>query len=206
MIVVIMIPLLLLRLSQMKFWQKARIASFLCLSVIMIILTITRLAGGLHRSVRGEREFSIVWTHLLLNVESSVAILMACLVAFRTIFASHFAQLSQQGSTPWYHRLLSRFKSYPSGKRSTGNSDDGVAKQPHLSKGPTMHATMHTFRNFIGAGKSSNRGMTTLGSVSDPVEDYHHYIRDDTHTHHSRGATSTDDVSIRVGEPGLAIH
>ncbi|KAF2849143.1 hypothetical protein T440DRAFT_490681 [Plenodomus tracheiphilus IPT5] len=187
-IMIISIPLLLLRLSQMRLEQKASIASFLCLSISMIIITIIRLAGGLHESVRGEREFSLVWTHILLHVESGVAILMACLVAFRTIFANQFAQLRHDGTTSWYHRLFTRIRGGLSAKQSRESSGEHPA-QPQVSKGPTTRITMQSLRNFI-RGDTTSRGMTTLGSVSDPVQQYHEFMRDDARRNESAKSTN----------------
>ncbi|CBX99524.1 hypothetical protein LEMA_P087630.1 [Plenodomus lingam JN3] len=186
-IMIITIPLLLLRLSQMRIEQKASIASFLCLSISMIIITIIRLAGGLHESVRGEREFSLVWTHILLHVESGVAILMACLVAFRTIFANQIAQLRHDESTSWYHRLITRIRGGSSAKQSRESSGEHSV-HPHVSKGPSTRITMQSLRNFI-RGDSASRGMTTLGSVSDPVEQYHEFMRNDARRNESGRST-----------------
>lgn len=80
---VITIPILILRKSQMKIKQKLAIGIFLSLSVAMVMASITRYAGYQLRADSIDATWLICWIYL----EASIAIIMASAAAFRTLFA-----------------------------------------------------------------------------------------------------------------------
>ncbi len=160
-------------MSQIQLRKKLGIAIFCCLSITMVILTIIRIAGGTYISTRGHREFSMTWTHVLLHVEASVAILMGSLSAFRSIFTNQKDRASSTQSTKFYQRLLSKLGF--STRSSTNDKPSFVNTSPQLSQSPMTNPTLRSLKQFI---RRHNRtgGQTTLGSIDQlEVEDYHQY-------------------------------
>ncbi|KAF2475931.1 uncharacterized protein BDR25DRAFT_212315, partial [Lindgomyces ingoldianus] len=86
-LMIISIPLILLRMSQLRISHKVRIALVLCLSGIQIILSTTRIAGGIHRNITGQLEFSIVWITFLLHAEASVAVMTGSIPALHAMYS-----------------------------------------------------------------------------------------------------------------------
>lgn len=86
---VISIPIILLKMSHLRLQHKVRIAVVLCLSSICIILSIVRLAGGIHRNVFGNLQFSTAWISFVLHCEAAVAVLAGSAPALRAIYTSH---------------------------------------------------------------------------------------------------------------------
>lgn len=80
---VITIPILILRKSQMELKQKFGIGISLSLSVVMILASTTRYIGYYFRPVRLDTTWIIFWIYL----EASIAIIVASITAFRTLFA-----------------------------------------------------------------------------------------------------------------------
>lgn len=80
---VITIPILLLRKSQMKLKERLAIWFFLSLSVAMVMASITRYAGYKLRADSIDATWLICWVYL----EASIAIIMASAATFRTLFA-----------------------------------------------------------------------------------------------------------------------
>lgn len=76
-------------MSHLRLEYKLRIAVVLCLSVICIILSIVRLAGGIQRNVFGKQQFGIVWISFMLHCEAAVAVLTGSAPALRAIYTSH---------------------------------------------------------------------------------------------------------------------
>jgi hypothetical protein len=78
---VVSIPILVLRQSKMKLRQKATIGSFLCLSLVMISTAIVRVSKMPGPNAI-DTPYEIFWQYM----EASIAILMASLTAYRTMF------------------------------------------------------------------------------------------------------------------------
>ena len=82
-----MIPLWILRHVRIHLSQKFAIASFLCLSVVMIIMALIRAVLSRYR---GWGDLSI--QYLLLYVEGCVAISMGSIAAYRSVFVERSKQ------------------------------------------------------------------------------------------------------------------
>lgn len=87
--VVISIPIALLRMSRLQLQHKLRVAVVLCLSGTCIILSVVRLAGGLHRNVFGKMQFGVAWMSFMLHCEAAVAVLAGSVPALRAVYTSH---------------------------------------------------------------------------------------------------------------------
>ncbi|KAF2450913.1 hypothetical protein P171DRAFT_403690 [Karstenula rhodostoma CBS 690.94] len=85
-LMIISIPLTLLKMSQLKLQDKVRIATVLCLSSICVILSISRLAAGMHRNVFGKWQFEMAWLSFMLHCEASVAVMAGSIPALRAFY------------------------------------------------------------------------------------------------------------------------
>ena len=78
---VVSIPILILHKSQMKMPQKLSLGVFLCLSVVMIIVAVTRMSAyRIHGILDLTWEIFWIWT------EGCIASIMGSMAAFRTLF------------------------------------------------------------------------------------------------------------------------
>jgi len=143
----------------------------------MAIIAIVRITGGLHTSLRGYKEYSMTWSHILTQVEASVAVFMGSISAFRTIFVTRDPDEASRGFG-LYRRLLSKLGISKQTGRS-GESDDVKGNQPQIPEGHITNVSMKTLRKFI-RGFNKQPGATSLESVTEvDVEDYHDYRRKD---------------------------
>ena len=95
---VLIIPPWLLWKVKISLRQKIGIGSFLCLSLIMIIIAITRISR-VHAS-----DFNI-WAIFLQQVEACIAVLMLSLTAVRTLYVpAKNSQGQQKHKTSYSHR------------------------------------------------------------------------------------------------------
>ncbi|KAF2470517.1 uncharacterized protein BDR25DRAFT_303960 [Lindgomyces ingoldianus] len=83
-IMIVAIPIWILHNVRIKLTQKFAIGVFLCLSVVMVAITITRTAVAYHNN-----RWDMTWEYLILYLESCIAIIMASATAFRTVFVEH---------------------------------------------------------------------------------------------------------------------
>lgn len=58
---VVSIPIIVLKISGLKLAQKVGIAVFLCLSIVMIIITLIRMIGSIRPSLRSKHDGDITW-------------------------------------------------------------------------------------------------------------------------------------------------
>lgn len=131
--VVISIPISLLWNVRIKPRQKLGIGAFLCLSIVMIILSIIKIAF-IRTSVDS---FDLVWQIFWQQVQASAAVLMVSMNAFRSIFVSN---KPSPGGSANRSGILHRFQSWLSSKKKR---EDGDAEHPHhLTHSP--HLTLGT--------------------------------------------------------------
>lgn len=77
------IPVIILHKSQLKRSTKIGLGAFLCLSVFMVMCSIIRIAGY---TWHGKTD--ITWTFLWQHLEASVAVSMASITIFRSVFVA----------------------------------------------------------------------------------------------------------------------
>lgn len=75
---------MVLKKSQMKPSDKVGVGVFLCLSVVMAVIAIIRISAYRLRGRSGSLD--ITWVFLWLYLQACIAIIMACLPAFRFLF------------------------------------------------------------------------------------------------------------------------
>lgn len=81
-VLVVIIPILILRISQMKFTQKLGLATLLCLSIFMVLISAIRMTGYAHH----HSQLDPTWTWFWMYIESCVAIIIASISAFSPFF------------------------------------------------------------------------------------------------------------------------
>ena len=105
---VLVIPVWLLWRVKIKLGQKFGLATFLCLSICMIIIAIVRVSGMKYRG-RYDNTWSFMWQ----QVEACVAVTTLSLTAFRSVFVAAKPSLNNKRASPWVPstgRLLGRYK------------------------------------------------------------------------------------------------
>ncbi len=119
----------------MKLRQKLGIAVFLCLSLCMVVVASVRFSGThTHANiVQG-------WEYFWLEVEACVAVCMASLCAFRSIFASDERRARFKKVRPWYSSTVARLRN---GKKLS----DGIYDLNNLPAIPS--ATLSGMRTYI---------------------------------------------------------
>ena len=101
-----MIPIYLIWRLRAKARQKIELATFLCLSIFMIILAIVRIGG-----LRYHNKVDLSWNHFWWHLESCTAVTMLSATAFRSLFIPTVPR--GNGASPWVPstgRLLGRHK------------------------------------------------------------------------------------------------
>lgn len=81
-VLVVIIPVLILRISQMKPTQKLGLATFLCLFIFTFLICAIRIAGSTHR----HSQLDVTWDWFLIHIEACVATIMASVSAFSPFF------------------------------------------------------------------------------------------------------------------------
>jgi hypothetical protein len=193
-VIIISIPLVLLRIARsMQLPQKIRIATFLCLSAAMVVISLVRIGGGWYTDFEGKREISFAWSHILLHIEAGVGVLMGTISAFRSVFKSPRTSFDQERSRPpsFLARILNKLGlGYIT--KSFGNSSSSGTQHPQLPRdGQNTRLTMFSLRRFIRR-QGRDPGQTTLASIDDPQEHYHEFMRRE-----AEGARSTRALDER---------
>ncbi|PVI03951.1 hypothetical protein DM02DRAFT_611901 [Periconia macrospinosa] len=153
-LMIVSIPILVLRQSTMKLRQKAAIGSFLCLSIIMIALAITR-ASKMAGVVATDIPYEMFFQYL----EAAVALLTASLTAFRTFF------VTQRERTRYQDRMKKpsfSFRNIGLRKKTYDISRDEEANG--LPEVPG--ATMTGVRSFIRRNNRTEGNDTIMKSFS----------------------------------------
>lgn len=88
---VVSIPIWILRNVRLRLKQKFAIAVFLCLSFVMIATGITRMA-----LTRWKGHDDYTSEYLVLYLEACIAVLMACIAAFRSVFVEKKRRAQEQ--------------------------------------------------------------------------------------------------------------
>lgn len=153
--------------------QKIRIGTFLCLSLVIVIVSLVRLVGGLYHSRRGRYEFSMQWTFIILHIEAAIAILMGSISALRTVFAKQSRPDSREenGSIVFIYQKFLRITGKSKGSDDSKSKEHGT---PRISGGNITQPTMKGLRSFIRRHERS-QGHTTLASTISEIEDYHEF-------------------------------
>ena len=163
--VVVSIPIIILRRTKIKTRQKFVLGAFLCLSLVMIIVALTRISAYRLRGVI-DLTWQIFWQHM----EGCVAMIMASITAFRTAFItvdSRREKVKHQGPS---YSMRQRLKAKLMFNRS--DEANGSAGQENLPAVP--QATLTGMRTFIRKNNRSAGGTTAIWSEHDHLEEDDH--------------------------------
>ena len=143
-ILVVSFPIALLWRVRITFRQKIGLAVSLCLSLVMVITAITRIAGI--KLAGGNVD--IVWLVFWQQQECSIAVIMVSVSAFRSFFvvnaSNNASPKKPKSSTYWKNRILKkRFGS----SKDTENGDNELPQIP----GATMTGMRTVIREARGS-------------------------------------------------------
>jgi hypothetical protein len=164
--VVLVIPISLIWRIQIKWTQKLALSLSLCLTIVLIAVTLIR-ASGLAAVVNGS--IDAVWESYWQYISAEVGLILSTATAFRAFFVSRNIRVKKDGRfhVSWYTTTMRRLRSFvPSNWRSTGSgSGPQQWSQSEDSPGPDWESsealpqiprpTMTGVRTFIrGQGKT----------------------------------------------------
>lgn len=142
-----MIPIHLLWHIQINLRQKIILAATLCLSIVMIIITIVRMS-----KIRiGPTQTDIIWEVFWHEIEACTAVIMVSISAFRSIFVAHNSRQQQNRKRVWYMSKKNLLRSALHRKKLRSDSSEEVNKLPEIPR-----ATMTGMRTFIRGGGGSH--------------------------------------------------
>ena len=187
-ILILFLPITLLWKVRISLRQKIGLACSLCLSGVMIIVTIVRIAGI---KQRGSGSVDIVWLAFWQQQECSIAVLMVSLSAFRSLFVQSPAQppmLRQPRSTPSEKR-----------RRFLRRRPDPDLYDTHEANGlPQIpSATLTGMATVIGANRRTEEAPY-------PDQQYHSHLEPSDQACSSE--TATNNSSARDVEHGHSIE
>lgn len=195
---VVSIPIIILRHSFLSRSTKFGLIVFLCLSIFMAICAIVRISGFHYKGVEDDT-WEFFWQH----TEGAVAVMMASITAFRTLFVKHTDSVDDTTSrTPvesLLNRLFRRFQSLARAQPGEKPTSSPTETRPIL-KLPKLPSPVFTgMRTFV---RNNNRTdvsadtVVTLESVYDGSEtDYHAALK--TQVQAASGNISTYGHSSR---------
>ena len=148
--IVVSIPIIVLRKSQMKAAQKVSLGVFLCLSCVMAVTSIIR-AGGL--SLNGILD--ITWEIYWIWAEGCVAVIMGSAVAFRALFIQEHNRIPDERKPG--HSMRQRFLHKWKRSHESTMEDGEAAGLPQIPA-----ATLTGLKSFIRRHNRSAVATTVL--------------------------------------------
>ena len=165
---------------QIKPRQKIGLGIFLCLNVSMAAVACVRGAG-----IRSDPKWDTPWTIFWLQMEACIAVSMASLTAFRSLFFAGAngseARKAKSWYSPAYEKIMSRKN------KSRENRESGEAQLPDI---PT--ATLKGMRTFIQGGRKP-----TIMDLRDDIE--RHSMEAERHGHENQ-ITVIRELSVGSSE------
>ncbi|KAF2109416.1 hypothetical protein BDV96DRAFT_651854 [Lophiotrema nucula] len=155
---ILVIPILLIWKIRINWTQKAALALTLCLTIIMVIITIARIAG-----LKWKGKVDLVWECYFIVIAAEVGLALVSITAFRALYISKTKNRD-------IHDTITSFRWYKSGKTvawkiitmTTGKTPTDSSKSLRMErrgsgflKDDIPHGTMTGMRTFIdGNGKT----------------------------------------------------
>jgi hypothetical protein len=166
------IPIIVLHRVTLPTRQKVIVGTFLCLSLTMVVMALTR-SAKIYNS--GGRKIDIRWTVYWVHVEACIAVITVSLTSFRTAF-------NQSREVSESKQRLKAPRSYLQGssKKSGGNTGRAIEMLPrskssglgsYFSSGKTIgESTVELSHNASGYGTSTERAdrLTPAASMEEP--------------------------------------
>ncbi|KAI0972793.1 hypothetical protein F4678DRAFT_52285 [Xylaria arbuscula] len=189
-IMVVSLPIIVLRNSLLNRSTKFGLAIFLCLSIIMALLAIVRISGFYYKSLEDD-----IWEFFWQQTEGAVAVMMASITAFRTLFVKRKgdgrAEAPEEVShSNQFRKFLAHFKALA--REQPEEKPTSTSSVLRLPKVPSPILTgLRTFIRRNNRNAASLPTFASLDSVCD--DDYHVAIREQTQSasSHTRLNNST---------------
>lgn len=198
-LMIVAIPIIILRHSFLRLSTKIGLCIFLGLSIFMAICAIIRIAGFRYRGVEDDT-WAFFWQH----IEAAVAIMMASITAFRTLFVRQTSDAKNTPESPAgsaFRRVFRRFqllaRAQPDEKQTSSTETDSGS----LLKMPKLPSPVFTgIRSFIRKNNRTEVGgptLATLDSVVDASEaDYHAAVWAQTHGSSQKFSSHADSSRL----------
>ncbi|KAI1274627.1 hypothetical protein F5Y07DRAFT_372334 [Xylaria sp. FL0933] len=179
-IMVISLPIIILKKSLLNRSTKFGLAIFLCLSIFMAAVAIVRISGFYYKGLEDD-----IWEFFWQQTEGAVAVMMASITAFRTLFVKQKGdgRAETPEEVPHSHRFrrfLARFKALaqeqPEKKPTSTGSTLKLPKVPR----PVLTGLQTFIRKNNGNETISPTLATQDLDCDDPSEDYHVAIKQHT--------------------------
>ncbi|KAF2475929.1 uncharacterized protein BDR25DRAFT_253574 [Lindgomyces ingoldianus] len=176
-IMIVSIPILILRQSQMRLITKIGLGVFLCLSVFMIACSIIR-ASGLYYGNALDYPWQVFWLH----AEACIGVIMGSITVYRSTLVGSNEVSDKLHS--YFARIFGRGPSHHAHTPDSGENEKGVEWKRRLGiKIPG--ATLTGLRTMFGAdkAKATTKSSSALSQDSDLdlIEtDYHAHIKKST--------------------------
>lgn len=133
----------ILRGIQIKFRTKVALGLCLCMSIVVMIISIIQVAGI---RVPGRSKLDLVWVVYWQMIEALVAIIIVCLTAFRSFFIQNRSRNQSPPKKPWYSGIRAVW-----GNKSSGVTTEEQHELPQIPGG-----TLTGMRTFIdGNGRDT---------------------------------------------------
>ncbi|KUI70700.1 hypothetical protein VM1G_05906 [Cytospora mali] len=195
-IMVVSIPIIVLRHSLLSRSTKFGLTIFLCLSIFMAVCAIVRMAGFHYKGVEDDT-WEFFWQH----TEGAVAVMMASITAFRTLFVKQTNNIDDTTSRSPVKSLLHRiYRRFQPLAREKPEEKPSLTGSRSMLKLPTLPSPVFTgMRTFLGRNNRTNVSaatVATLDSVIDGSEaDYHAALK--VQTQAASGYASSPGQSSR---------
>lgn len=193
---VVSLPIIVLRKSLLNRSTKFGLAIFLCLSIFMAAVAIVRISGFYYKGLEDD-----IWEFFWQQTEGAVAVMMASITAFRTLFVKQKgddrAEMPEEvPNSHRFRRFLARFKALaqeqPEEKPTSKSSTLKLPKVPS----PVLTG----LRTFIRKNNRNGASLPTLATqdleCDDSSEDYHVVIKQQTQF--ADGCTRLTDPAEQV--------
>ena len=165
-ILVVSLPVALLWKVRINIWQKVGLSLSLCLSLVMVFVTIVRMAG-----IKLEGGVDIVWLAFWQQQECSIAVIMVSVSAFRSFFVAGAARKRSPNLPIASRKLILANNQSPTVDTSdpqaltasnAGRMLTSSSFQIRLPQIPS--ATLTSVRGFIRNAESSSSRVTDSSS------------------------------------------
>ncbi|KAI1347201.1 hypothetical protein F5Y01DRAFT_329946 [Xylaria sp. FL0043] len=179
-IMVVSLPIIILKKSLLNRSTKFGLAIFLCLSIFMAAVAIVRISGFYYRGLEDD-----IWEFFWQQTEGAVAVMMASITAFRTLFVKQKGDVRAETpeEVPHSHRFrrfLARFKVLA--QEQPEEKPTSTASTLKLPKVPRPVLT--GLRTFIRKNNGNETSSPTLATQDldrdDPSEGYHIALKQHT--------------------------
>lgn len=161
---VVSIPIIILRKSKIKLRQKLVLGIFLCLSIAMVVVALTRISAYRLRGV-----IDLTWQIFWQYMEGCIALIMASLTTFRTAFIIVSSKRNEKKRKGPSYSMHQRLKAKLSRNRS-----DELEKWANEEGLPTIPgATLTGMRTFIHRKNRPVGGTAEMRFEYDRLEEEH---------------------------------